>query len=216
MKPLLTIILTFHLLLAQTISMDIIKKAKKKFFVDIDNDRKKEAIIVVFDGFKNGNKFYRIVIIDDNNKILWKSPPVNKFNTPFAIGEFGCGLSMPEIVADINQNNKMDIVISLPQCTSSPQYYKIFEIDSKRKKISVKYLKALMKVKKRYFRWKEPKFNLHETWVMSFKKAINKNLAIAEIFSERKGDLYHGTALIKFTKRGAKLLKYITPMRSFE
>jgi len=203
-------------IVAKSISMEDFINSKVKIFSNLDRDKDIEAVITKPYKKSKYNNFYRLLVIDDNNKILYQSPKVKDIDDSFSLGEYDCGISMPEVVVDIDKNRRSDILIPLPQCDISPTYYKSFELNQYNSSAKVKYLNSLVLVGKEYFKWREPKNIGNITWVMEFKRALTKDIVVAKIFSVKNNNYYSGLATLKLIKGGAKLLNYMLPMHNIK
>ncbi len=212
------VFLTAFAFASELLTPQILDRSPIKIFTNLDSDKEPEAIVLQLYKKDKYNDYYHLLVVDDNNTILWKSPKVKEIDDNFAIGEFDCGEAMPEVVVDNNANASMDIIIALPQCDLSPKYFKSFELLKNNHSVKVHFLQNLIETQKDSFVWKDA-INLNAdnlTWISRFKKSVSKDLAIVEIYKINNQEYYRALALVKFSSNGVKVVQYIIPMHNIQ
>ena len=76
--------------------------AKMTLYGDIDYDGKNESMELQSIGSNDMGSFYQLLVKDDNGKILWKVRGILDESDPYSFFEAHDGISMPEILADID------------------------------------------------------------------------------------------------------------------
>ncbi|MEA2027685.1 MAG: hypothetical protein U9N49_01740, partial [Campylobacterota bacterium] len=120
------------------------------------------------------------------------------------------GISMPEILIDIDGDGYMELIAPEAQSDVSPTYYRKLKWIGKRFRIMPS--QALVMEGGNSFRWKNTK-DYEGVWVSSF-LSMERGLIKVNITSYIKGEYKNGVALLRFDAKGADVLKWIKPLRS--
>jgi len=184
--------------------------AKTILYGDIDYDGKNESMELRSIGANDMGGFYQLIVKDDNGKILWKARASLDESSPYSFFEAHHGISMPEILVDIDDDGYMELVAPLPQSDVSPTYYRKLKWLGSR--FDVMPSNALMMDNANRFSWKSTKA-YQGTWVSGFVSV--KNTLIKANVTSAIGDSYKsGTALLRFDSKGADVVKWIRPLKS--
>ena len=184
--------------------------AKMTLYGDIDYDGKNESMELQSIGSNDMGSFYQLLVKDDNGKILWKVRGILDESDPYSFFEAHDGISMPEILADIDDDGYMELVTPEPQSDVSPTYYRKLKWIGSRFRVMPS--NALMMDKTNRFSWKRTK-DYQGIWVSDFVSIKNK-LIKANVTSAI-GDTYKsGTVLLRFDTKGANVVKWIRPLKS--
>ena len=70
--------------------------------------------------------FYQLLVKNAQGAVLWKSPEVLNAEHPLAFGEWDFGISMPQFVADVDQDGKVELIVPAPQSDVSPTTFRMF------------------------------------------------------------------------------------------
>lgn len=113
-------------LLFATLTSAAFAQSTKSLSVDLDGDGKPERI--AWEEFANTGdhgSFLQLVVYDPAGKAIWKGPAVTDPENPLVFGEWHFGLSVPEIVADIDNDGAIELLAPAPQSDVSPTQFRI-------------------------------------------------------------------------------------------
>ena len=71
--------------------------------------------------------FYTLSVVDGAGRELWSSPRVKNSGHALAFGSWDYGVSLPEALADIDGDGKLELLVPVPQSDVSPTQYRIFQ-----------------------------------------------------------------------------------------
>jgi len=184
--------------------------AKTILYGDIDHDGRDESMELISSGQTDMGSFYQLIVKDDNGRVLWRARKSLNTNNRYSFFEAHHGISMPEILVDIDQDGYMELIAPEPQSDVSPTYYRKLKWIAKRFRIMPS--QALMMERGNVLRWKNSK-DYEGVWVSSF-VGMQRGLIKVNITSYIKGEYKSGVALLEPTRNGARVVEWIKALRS--
>jgi len=184
--------------------------AKTILYGDIDHDGRDESMELISSGQTDMGSFYQLIVKDDNGRVLWQARKSLNTNNRYSFFEAHHGISMPEILVDIDQDGYMELIAPEPQSDVSPTYYRKLKWIAKRFRIMPS--QALMMERGNVLRWKNSK-DYEGVWVSSF-VGMQRGLIKANITSYIKGEYKSGVALLEPTPKGARVVEWIKALGS--
>lgn len=101
-------------------------QSTRSLSVDLDGDGKPERIAwEEFANTEDHGSFLQLVVYDLAGKAIWKGPAVTDPENPLVFGEWHFGLSVPEIVTDIDNDGTIELIAPAPQSDVSPTQFRI-------------------------------------------------------------------------------------------
>ncbi len=93
--------------------------------IDLDGDQRLEEILVVPFGENEEGQFLYLAVLDDNGDMIWTGPKEFSTENPLILGEWHFGISLPEVVGDIDGDGQIELVVPAPQSDVSPTSFRI-------------------------------------------------------------------------------------------
>ncbi len=185
--------------------------SNQQLWGDIDGDGKKEVLIWKKFTTQTIGDFYRIYIYQKSGRLLWQSSATTDVENPYAFGSWDFGVSLPEVLVDIDQDHQTELLVPAPTSDVSPVYYRIFGWNGHR--LVARHPEVLMCSKKfaNRFIWVNP-FPSNDNkgcWVSSMRQTDLSDEVIANIVVQNSNKEQMGKALLKFDPSGAKVKKWI-------
>lgn len=99
-----------------------------QLFADLDGDGEAETVSwVPFAEDADLGTFYRLQVSDPAGNVIWKGAELKDIDHPMIFGEWHFGVSLPQLVADIDLDGKIELVAPEPQSDVSPTWFRILE-----------------------------------------------------------------------------------------
>jgi len=188
---------------------------QKRLYGDIDGDGKDEIISWKLFASNDLGDFYQLLVFDDNKKLLWQGPKVANPDNRYIFFSVEFGESLPEILADIDNDKRAELLAPSPQSDVSPVYYRILKWKHNRFIDQKPYALMVNKHARDQLLWVNPVTDEevldNKGWVSRFLSA-NKNSAVVEItYYNSNNEVKFAKAKIKFAYYGAYVTKWIKP-----
>ena len=180
---------------------------------DIDQDGKKEMVIWKKFATADLGDYYQLLALDDDRSVLWEGPKEKEEANPYIFSSLDIGISIPELLSDIDGDGYMELLAPELQSDVRPVYYR--KLRWRKSYFEPLLSSALMQssIDPNRFLWKRTQ-QLYGTWISKL-TSYGKHLAKADVMVYRKdGSLITGTALIRFDRKGAVVQKWIKPISS--
>ncbi len=175
---------------------------------DIDGDGREESMELRRSGEGELGGFYQLAVIDDDGSLLWQGPKSTDIENRFVFYETHVGISMPELLYDIDGDGHYELIAPEPQSDVSPTYFRVLKWLGKRFRIVPS--KALMLTSQNRFEWQLT--NAYEgVWVSGFVSAGADGVR-AKVTRYIDGEYQGGEALLRFDPKGAAIVKWIKPL----
>jgi len=185
------------------------------FMADLDEDGRDEIVRWKrFDQSELGD-YCQLLVYDDDGRLLWRGPKEADTDNRYIFGSWDFGVSMPEIMLDTDGDGRPELLAPSPQSDVSPLYYRILGWNGKR--FVDRRPAVFMYDPERTDRltWVNPwPRNERAGWVSKFSDAGPGNTATAEItYPDGRGEYKLARARVKMDPYGAKVLRWIDPLR---
>ena len=208
MKKFILIILTtlFTLLIANNFN------ELKAIYADLNGDGIKEKVTWQKFATTELGDYYRIIVLDNSGNRIWKGPKTTDESSPFFIASLDTGVSIPELIADIDSDGHLEMLIPTPASDVSPLWYNrlkwkngrfipmktaILQYDPYARDIPLKWI------------YKYP--GAYSFWVMGFTHQTGKiKASIVGIYPDGGND--YGEVYMHFTNNGAIIDWWIKPL----
>lgn len=180
---------------------------------DIDNDGRQEIVQWrKFAGSELGS-YYQLRVIDDDGRVLWAGPKEKNDSNPYVFSSLDIGISLPQILVDIDGDEYKELLAPLPQSDVSPTYYrKLSWRGTSFKKLTTGPL-IMKDPGSDYFTWETGQHS-YGIWVSKFIDATKDGLVVADITQYNSDGIWKGgVALLRFTPKGAVVERWLEPMK---
>ncbi len=163
---------------------------------------------------KGNGAFCCLVVSDSKGKMIWKSPEKADPKDPMFFGGLIWGESFPQIIGDMNGDEKVELVAPAPVSDIRPVPFRVFTWDGK--SFHPLFTKVLLASKDRpeHFRWTAPG-PMEGRWIHSFVKFLGKGTLEVNIWTYRGGasEVPKGRAVVAPESGGFRIVKWIEPLR---
>lgn len=121
-----SVLIRFHVILLAALASASFAQSTRSLSVDLDGDGKPERIAwEEFANTEDHGSFLQLVVYDAAGKAVWKGPAERDPGNPLVFGEWHFGLSVPEIVADIDHDGAIELLAPAPQSDVSPTLFRV-------------------------------------------------------------------------------------------
>ncbi|MDY0195762.1 MAG: hypothetical protein WC253_06620 [Sulfurovaceae bacterium] len=185
-----------------------------ELFADIDRDGKNESVQWKSFGSNDLGEYYQLLVIDNDGNILWKGPKEKSSNNPYVFASLHYGVSLPELLFDIDGDGFVELLAPEPQSDVSPTYYR--QLRWKGNSFEKLLSRPLMMDSpvSNYFVWKNGE-QIYGIWVSKFGEVTKEGFVKANISQYNSDGVYKsGIALLRFTPTGANVEQWIKPLSS--
>ncbi|MEA2048472.1 MAG: hypothetical protein U9O64_08525 [Campylobacterota bacterium] len=201
-----------------TTSPSIFPVLENTLTADIDSDGKKEA--VQWEKFVTTQlgDYYQLKVFDDNGQILWKGPKKAEESNPYIFSSLHIGVSLPELLTDIDNDGYIELLAPELQSDVSPTYYRILRWKGSYFEPLPSYALTLRSETSNYFVWEKTN-SIYKIWVsqLDTRNIHRPEFAKADVTAYmHDGTVKSGVALIKFVPKGAQIKRWIEPLLSDE
>ena len=180
---------------------------------DIDNDGKMETIAWKKFASTDLGDYYQLIVLDDDGSLLWEGPQKADESNPLVFFALDTGISLPQVLADLDQDGNVELLAPMAQSDVSPTYYRKLRWKGNGFEALMQNALMLQKGSRTRFEWKSV-LRSSGTWISKM-KPYSSALIRAEISRLGKdGSFASGEALIRFISGGAVIQKVILPISS--
>ena len=215
------LILWLGLIAVITYADSTIKLYDTTYYTALDGDVDGDGVIETYKLEKFANSefgdYYKLKLYR-GDKLLWSAPSVDNGSDPFTFGVWDDGVSMLDIVIDIDGDGKAELLSMPPSGDVASIPVQVMRYDGKKMINTDEYLIMDYNDSNR-LRWikshkyKSPMSNTNEGWATGFEKYDNKGTIKTYIFYMlENGDARGGNALIRFVTGGAVVVKWLEPL----
>ncbi len=176
---------------------------------DLNNDGKNEFVRWNSFGSNDQGEYYQLVVIDHNGSILYEGPKEKNSSNPYVFASLHYGISLPELLFDIDKDGHIELLAPEPQSDVSPTYYRRLKWQNNTfKKLSSRPL--MMEGNK--FVWKDGE-QIYGTWISRFHGATKEGFIKADVTQYKSdGTWKSGTVLLNFITDGAMIRQWVKPL----
>jgi hypothetical protein len=158
--------------------------------------------------------FYTVAVADASGRQLWASPRVRDAEHQMAFGSWDFGSSLPEALADIDGDGKLELLVPAAQSDVSPTQYRIYRWTGRALKPEPPRSLSGSGGSAAVFTWKfDPPST--EYWVQQWKAPGRNGTAVVDIVRDTgRGSVENGTAIIACTGNTFRLQQWIRKPRT--
>lgn len=179
-------------------------------YADLNGDMRLESVEWRKFAILERGDYYQLIVKDDNGNILWQGPRVVDDNNPFVFSALDYGISLPEILTDIDNDGYIELLAPHTQSDVSPTSFRRLRWVGNRFQEMPSY-SLMMKpnIQDRLF-WMRTNDDFG-IWVSGLEM---KNGLIEANIIESRADGTGNVALadISFTRQGATIDRWIKPL----
>lgn len=186
--------------------------AGNKLLADLDRDGKTETVRWTFFREIDGNRFYRLEVLDDDGSVLWTGPDDPSVENAYVFFEAHEGISMPQLLRDVDADGRVELLGPEPQSDVSATYFRSLHWTGSSFSRGVSRPLMLDDESLRYFEWKDGDHSFG-IWVSRFTGQEKDGAVHAEVTRlTREGKFGSGTVLLRFHRNGAVIERWTRPL----
>lgn len=198
--------------------------ARNFLSADLDHNGKPEQLFWIKAGEDGMGTYYFLEVRDDNGKVLWRSKATKDPENPFFVAETDFGVSLPELLADVDRDGASELIIPEPQSDVSPtRYHRLKWRNGRFEAMKPAYLAYFPSGNKGTVRWVHNFLEPFGQWVSEIKEGKTPGMAVATITiypravtpEETEKEARFGVAVLRWTKKGGKILRWVEPLHPF-
>jgi hypothetical protein len=122
----LAVLIRVNVTILAALAVDAFGQSTRSLSVDLDGDGKIERIAwEEFANTEDHGSFLQLVVYDAGGNAIWKGPSEVDPENPLVFGEWHFGVSVPEIVADIDEDGSVELLAPAPQSDVSPTLFRV-------------------------------------------------------------------------------------------
>jgi len=103
--------------------ISIVVEAGSFLRADLDYDGKMEKVVWKPFAKTDAGDYYQLFVYDDNGAMLWKGPQTRNEGSPYFVAALDYGVSMPELLMDIDNDGRAELLIPALQSDVSTTWY---------------------------------------------------------------------------------------------
>jgi hypothetical protein len=180
---------------------------------DLDGDGRLERISWFrFAETEEDGEFFQVQVHDAGGRLLWASAKVLDSMDPLVFGNWHFGFSLPELVADIDGDGRMELVAPAPQSDVSPTYFRVFRWRDGRFQPADSGMLLESPPGSGLFSWTRGD-QWQGTWISSFQAIQPDGTFQVEVFDYRGGaNPRQGIALVTQARDGFQVRNWPRPL----
>ena len=184
-------------------------QAKDSYSYDLDGDNRMEEVLIIPSGKNQQGQFFSLTVLNETGGILWSGPKELNSDNPLVFGEWHFGISMPELIGDIDGNGAINLVAPAPQSDMAPTKFRVLSwTKGAFKAISVSSLMEKLAGSGK-FSWTSGAQS-HGVWVSSFQSINSLGEVTVEITDYQGGaDVKMRRAELRKNTSGFKIKRWI-------
>jgi len=181
------------------------------FSVDLDKNGSTEKIRTQKIATKEDGDFFQLVVEDSSGKSLWEGPKVCDSANRLVFGAWHFGVSLPEVVADIDADGHIELVAPTPQSDVSPTSFRVLRWTGAAFQ-TVRTSTLLEEGENSGFYPWATTDKTHGRWISKFVK-VKDGEVTCEIMDYAGGEGKMGTAVLTVNPRGYRVKNWISPLK---
>jgi len=182
-----------------------------KFQGDIDKDGKKETIAWKKFATVDLGDYYQLLVLDDDGSLLWEGPKEKDEGSPYIFSSLDIGVSLPQLLADIDNDGYAELLAPELQSDVRPVYYRKLRWRKTYFEPLLSNALMLSSAGSNRFVWKTTSKS-YGTWISKL-APYSEGLVKANVTEYKKDQSVRtGVALIRFDREGAVVYKWIDPI----
>lgn len=197
-------------LFAKSLSDEVVATQPiQRYFYDLDGDSHDEEIRLMQFAENDQGQFYQLQVHDYSGKIIWSGPTELNSQNPLVFGEWHFGISLPQVVGDVDGDSTIELIATAPQSDISPTVFRVLRWKSR--KFKPVRIAALLEspMQPGQFVWTSGSESTG-TWVSSFLSIDSSGQATVEITDYQGGmDVKQRRASILASPNGFELIGWL-------
>jgi len=178
---------------------------------DIDNDGKAETIAWKKFLTTDLGDYYQLFVFDDDGLLLWEGPKEKDEENPYIYSSLDIGISLPELLMDIDNDGYTELLAPELQSDVSPVYYRKLRWRGSYFEPLLSSALMLTNEESNRFIWKKTS-KPYGIWISKL-APYGDGLAKADVTVYRKDQsIGSGVALLQFDRGGADVYRWIKPL----
>jgi len=188
----------------------------QNFFVDLDGDTIEEEIQVkVFSSSEDMGWFGQIVVLDYNGSVIWEGPKDEDMGNPLVFCSTHGGVSLPEVIGDIDYDGYIEIVSPAPISDVSAPFFRVLRYEGKGFFVLRESVLVEVPEESEFFPWSDyDDSSGMGTWVSEFQDLYEDGTCLVYIVSISDDDFRGGRAIVVNDLEGFHILEWIDPLKS--
>lgn len=185
---------------------------KNELFADLDGDGATETVRWVPIDSPKSDSFYQLLVIDDDGETLWSGPSSPTTDNPYVFFESDFGISLPQLLYDINGDGSVELLAPEPQSDVSATSFR--RMTWKNGSFLVLSSRSLMMKDPggSQFTWREGDHS-YGIWVSRFGQVTAEGLVEAEVTRYTEDGIFEsGLAFLRFDRKVARVEKWTRPL----
>ena len=212
MKKILIYAVMLYLL---TLSINAQENFEGELTADIDGDGKTE--MMQWNKFisTEAGDYFQLRVIDDDGELIWKGPKRAEDNNPYVYSALDYGISIPQLLMDIDGDGYVELLAPELQSDVSPTAYRMLRWQGNRFEILPSKVLAPKRANLDFFYWTD-RDKTTDIWVSQLNRDPlhpNNIVKVSVTQYDSRKSAQNGIALIRFEQAGAKVLKWIKPLK---
>jgi hypothetical protein len=178
---------------------------------DIDKDG--EAETIAWKKFLTADlgDYYQLLVFDDDGSLLWEGPKEKEKESPYIYSSLDIGVSLPELLIDIDNDGYTELLAPELQSDVSPVYYRKLRWRGSYFEPLLSNALMLSPQEPSRFVWKRTS-QPYGTWVSKL-APYGDGLVKADVTVYRKDQsVGSGVVVLQFDREGASVYKWIEPL----
>lgn len=178
---------------------------------DIDKDG--EAETIAWKKFLTADlgDYYQLLVFDDDGSLLWEGPKEKEEESPYIYSSLDIGVSLPELLIDIDNDGYTELLAPELQSDVSPVYYRKLRWRGSYFEPLLSNALMLSPQEPSRFVWKRTS-QPYGTWVSKL-APYGDGLVKADVTVYRKDQsVGSGVVVLQFDREGASVYKWIEPL----
>lgn len=185
---------------------------------DLNRDGQLERVTWTKFAETEDGDLHQLRVFGHSGNLIWEGPRETDHQSPFFIGAFHYGISLPEIIGDVDGDGAFELVIPDPQSDVSPTSYRVLRWKGGQFVETRNPAGSLLEspIGSGSFPWKRNS-NWQGTWISSF-LSVNPDGSILVQVTEYKqnGSPRNGVASVAVSPEGYRILKWTQPLSGAE
>ncbi|MEX2578450.1 MAG: hypothetical protein WD342_05270 [Verrucomicrobiales bacterium] len=122
----LAVLIRVNGMILAALAANAFAQSTQSLSVDLDGDGKIERVAwEEFANTEDHGSYLQLVVYDAGGNAVWKGPSEVNPENPLVFGEWHFGVSVPEIVADIDDDGAIELLAPAPQSDVSPTLFRV-------------------------------------------------------------------------------------------
>ena len=191
------------------LSLSQIAALHPSFTGDINGDGREEIVGLRRFARREIGDFYQLLVLAEDGTILWEGPRIADSDDDLIFGSWDFGVSLPEILLDVDGDGRPELLAPAPQSDVSPVYYRILHWSHGR--FIPRRPQALMLTGRDRLEWSRPQ-EAEGIWVSRFIERVGFRRARVELTRFVDGETQMGEAILQMDRWGATIERWLKPL----